>query len=161
MRTLKGRQPRPLAERFWAKVDRFGDNECWRWIGSIDTRGYGTIGADGGRPLLRAHRVSYEIASGPIPLGLVVCHICDNRSCVNPCHLFAATQRENCLDMIRKGRRHSSKGEHNPAAKLTPAQVIAIRNDRRRHNVVAAVFGVGPTTVASIRKGQSWTHLWA
>lgn len=55
----KGRQPRPLAERFWEKVDRRGPDECWPFLGSIDGRGYGSIGANGGKPLRRAHRVAY------------------------------------------------------------------------------------------------------
>ena len=67
MHAHKGRQARPLAERFWEKVDVRSAAECWFWIGSIDTRGYGTIGANSGRPLLRAHRVSFELKVGSIP----------------------------------------------------------------------------------------------
>jgi hypothetical protein len=131
MGVSKGRQPRPLAKRFWEKVDKRCQDDCWRWIGSINTRGYETIGADGGRPLHRAHRVAFELAVGPIPQGLVVCHICDRRECVNPKHLFLGTQRETILDMIRKGRRHSSAGEQNPSAKLNAERVLAIRHDGR------------------------------
>ena len=73
MHAHKGRQARPLAERFWEKVDVRSAAECWFWIGSIDTRGYGTIGANSGRPLLRAHRVSFELKVGSIPDGQGVC----------------------------------------------------------------------------------------
>ena len=34
-----GPNPKPMAERFWAKVDRSGD--CWLWQGSRYTNGYG------------------------------------------------------------------------------------------------------------------------
>ena len=159
MHVHKGRQPRPLRDRFWEKVDVRSEAECWPWIGSIDTRGYGTIGADGGRPLMRAHRVSYEFAHGSIPDGLFVCHACDNRDCVNPNHLFAATQRENVRDMVRKGRRHSSAGDLNPSAKLRSDQVVAIRRDRRCSVEILAEYGISSSTLCSIRTHHTWRHL--
>ncbi len=159
MHANKGRQPRPLVDRFWEKVAVRSQGECWTWTGSLDTRGYGTIGADGGRPLMRAHRVSYELANGPIPSGLVVCHACDNRDCVNPGHLFAATQRDNVRDMVRKGRRHSSAGDRNPSAKLRSDQVIAIRQDRRRSREICAEYGIASSTLLSITRHETWRHL--
>ncbi len=52
-----------------------------------------------------AHRVAYELATGPIPEGMVVCHRCDTPACINPDHLFVGTQQDNIADMHRKGRR--------------------------------------------------------
>lgn len=79
--------------RFWSKVDRSG--ECWLWRGSRFSTGYGHFTAGG--VLLRAHRVAFELANGPIPEGLVLDHICNVRHCVNPAHLRAVTNRENVL----------------------------------------------------------------
>jgi hypothetical protein len=155
----KGRQPRELAERFWEKVDRRDEDDCWPWIGSIDTRGYGTIGANGGRPLLRAHRVVYELSISAIPPGMVVCHRCDNRACVNPGHLFVGTQRDNIMDMLHKGRRRSYAGTGAPCAKLTDDQVLAIRADKRRVREIMATYQIGDTTVYSIKNRKSWVHL--
>lgn len=159
MGRLKGRQPRPLTERFWEKVDIRGEDECWPWIASLDSRGYGSIGSDGGKPLMRAHRVAYELCLGRIPPGLVVCHACDNRVCVNPHHLFVATQRDNVIDMIRKGRRHSSAGELNPMVKLNTTQVIAIRRDHRPPRAIVAEYGISKSTLRSIRRNETWRHL--
>lgn len=159
MARRKGRQPRPLAERFWEKVDKRGPDECWPWVGSIDTRGYCSIGADGGKPLLRAHRVAYELCVGPIPPGLVVCHTCDTRHCVNPIHLFVATQRENVLDMVRKGRRQWPAGERHPKAKLRAEDVIAIRNDTRPPRLIRAEYGIGKTTLHQIKRRETWRCL--
>ena len=104
-----GPVPRPLAERFWPKVDVRGPDECWPWR-ATQWRGYGKIGIGGATGTdVRAHRVSWEIHNGPIPAGMLVCHRCDAPSCVNPAHLFLGTQRDNMADMLAKGR-HAHAG---------------------------------------------------
>lgn len=65
---------------------------CWNWGGAL-SRGYGVIRVDGKKAL--AHRVSYELANGPIPEGLQIDHMCHNRRCVNPSHLQAVTAEGN------------------------------------------------------------------
>ncbi len=98
-------QPRqPLADRFWAKVDKSG--ECWLWTGARSGRNrYGYFGLGGKRDgIARAHRVAYELTIGSIPDGMVVCHKCDTPHCVNPSHLFVGTPKDNTEDMLRKGR---------------------------------------------------------
>lgn len=52
----------------------------------------------------RAHRAAWVEASGPIPLGILVCHRCDNPPCCNPAHLFLGTQSDNIKDGYAKGR---------------------------------------------------------
>ena len=94
---LRGPKPRPLAERFWAKVQVTPG--CWPWQGHVMPNGYGTVTSGGkyGKTLL-AHRVSYEIHHGPIPEGLHIDHVrprCSRRDCVNPSHLEAVTQKIN------------------------------------------------------------------
>jgi hypothetical protein len=100
---LPPRRRGTLSERFWRFVQR-GD-ACWTWTGSRNEHGYGQIhgGPGVGRPLI-ASRVSWEIHHGPIPDGLLVCHTCDNPSCVNPAHLFLGSHADNGRDMSAKGR---------------------------------------------------------
>lgn len=92
-------------ERFMALISHSG--ECWVWQGARSPKGYGRFAtkvANGWR-LRRAHRVSYEHFVGPIN-ELLVCHHCDNPSCVNPGHLFLGTAKDNAQDASRKGRVH-------------------------------------------------------
>jgi hypothetical protein len=92
----------PLAERFWAKVDKTGG--CWLWTGTVAPNGYGRISMGSKYP--GAHRVAYELLVGPIPVGTELDHLCRVRLCVKvvadeqgPAHLEAVTHAEN----IRRG----------------------------------------------------------
>src|SRR5438105_140221 len=89
----------PVAERFWAKVDRFDPDHCWEWTGGRSDTGYGSLnlGRDGSRRSVSAHRFAYELLIGPIPAGLVTDHLCRNRMCVNPKHLEMVSPRTNVL----------------------------------------------------------------
>lgn len=106
----EGENYQDLAHRFWPKVKK--TEGCWLWIGARRKDGYGEIYYKG--RTLSAHRVAYVLVYGPIPKGSVVCHKCDNTSCVRPDHLIAATQRENAQDAARKGRVIRNIGEENP-----------------------------------------------
>lgn len=92
--------------RFWAKVDKGSDAECWEWTASRNSYGYGQLAVvlpSGKRPRL-AHRLSWELHVGPIPEGMCILHRCDNPPCVNPSHLFIGTKADNYRDMRAKGR---------------------------------------------------------
>lgn len=73
----------------------FTSGECWLWKGQKTQDGYGRFSARG--ESVRAHRYTYELFVGKIPNGLVIDHLCRNRSCVNPLHLEPVTNRENLL----------------------------------------------------------------
>ncbi len=96
-------------ERFWKNVRKQPGDGCWLWTGRKNPAGYGLFFV---RPSVRfAHRLSCMMEFGEIPQGLVACHKCDVRNCVNPSHFFFGTNRENSYDRHLKGR-NASGPEH-------------------------------------------------
>ena len=90
-------KPRPLADRFWEKVQK--TETCWLWTGTMPEHGYGAIyrSRQVGKGRMAAHRVAYEMFRGPIPHGLTIDHLCRNRRCVNPDHLEAVSLAVNVM----------------------------------------------------------------
>jgi len=97
---------------FWEKVDKTGD--CWLWTAGKNKQGYGRFGIyrEGRSFRINAHRVSYFISIGNINNDLLVCHKCDNPTCVNPSHLFLGTHKDNAIDRVNKGRNNSPTGDN-------------------------------------------------
>lgn len=145
--------------RVWFDMhtDRTGD--CWVWTGGRNGAGYGTFRV--GRKSILAHRYSYQITKGTIAAGLLVCHSCDNRKCVNPNHLFLGTHTDNGQDMSNKGRNKVGNWLGGlRRAKLTPQEVLAIRSDHDASSVeLAAKYGVNKVTIQQIRRRETWTWL--
>lgn len=157
------RIPRPLAERFFEKVERVPFSGCWLWTASTTQRGYGCFALRRTKQE-GAHRVSYRMHKGPIPDGLMVLHRCDVPPCVNPDHLFLGTCRDNAADMIAKGRQIKAqlKGSQCPNAKLTENAVIEIRERHRlgeSDEWLASEFGVRQSIINKVRNRRVWTHV--
>ena len=152
---------RSLAERFWEKVVVREQSECWTWTACVGRKGYGKIGSgQRDKPTVEAHIVSWELANGPRPAGMNVCHHCDTPACVNPSHLFLGTQAENQADMVSKLRQ--TLGEKNSMAKLTESDVRTIRALLRRgvmQKSIAVMFGVTDPTISNIKSGKTWSHV--
>lgn len=115
--------PRQL-KNFFKKVNKNGTvpahrpelGKCWLWTAGTLSNGYGCFSMFG--RMRRPHRVSWLIHNGIIPKGAgfhgtCVLHKCDNRSCVNPEHLFLGTITDNVRDMEAKGRSYHPSGDQN------------------------------------------------
>ncbi len=188
-------QSTSVCARFWSYVSKDGPTPerypelgpCWPWTGGgINRRrgtNYGVFWSDG--KAVRAHRVAWELACGPVPDGLYVLHRCDNPPCCNPAHLFLGTDLDNMRDKVAKGRatagdqhyartnperlphgeQHWAKrnpekyhrGQAHPMAKLTAAQASEIHGATSVPvKVLASRYGVSMGTIYSIRTGHGW-----
>ena len=147
-------------ERFRAKVC-VAESGCWEWIGARNggSRGprYGNFVFKG--TVHKAHRVAWEIYRGQIPVGVEVCHRCDNEKCVNPDHLFLGTHQDNMDDMMRKGR---GNRDGKASRKVTDDQVREIRL-RAAAGVTAAEMarelGMSKSGVCRIVRGESFPEV--
>jgi hypothetical protein len=163
---------RPLAERFWEKVDTSGEG-CWLWTAAKLPWGYGAFIGLGER---RAHRVAWVLTHGPIPAGVQLRHkVCDNPPCCRPSHMKLGTNNENRQDSVEKGRHargensgwglhpeRQTKGEASHHAKLTEAQVREMRQRAEAGETqrsLATEFGVGPMQVSRIVRRLKWKHV--
>lgn len=146
--------------RFWEYVDKKKPSECWEWLGYKKPGGYGQFHRYGfGRHKpIGAHRFSYELKFGPIPKGLLICHTCDNRYCVNPKHLWLGTHADNFRDMKNKMRH--CYGERNALAKLTSKKVKEIRfkyeNTNTTQQKLANEYGIERGSIGKILRNERW-----
>ena len=131
--------------------------DCIIWTGSVDTHGYGALNIK--RPgerwsLHRAHRLSWEIANGKKPAGMVL-HRCHNRLCINPEHLYVGNHAQNMADRASSGRNRSGRD------RLTKELVSKIRNLCVNHKQrdVAAMMKLPKSTIGDVMSGRCWKDL--
>jgi len=158
--------------RFWAKVEKRAGDGCWLWRGANSGNGYGGVRV--GYRMVPAHRVSWEMVNGPIPDGEWGLHKCEDRYplssteyrlCVRPDHLHCGTNVDNHLDARRAGR--APVGERSGSAKLTPDDVMDIRQHCRPHArdgvssviALARLYGVSRDAVRRVIQRKSWSHV--
>jgi hypothetical protein len=135
---------------------------CLLWLGGVTGRGYGLIWFEG--KVQSVHRAVWKHRRGPIPKGLCVCHRCDVKLCAEFNHLFLGTERDNAHDCIAKGRfvfpvPSFAHGEQHGRAKLTVQDVLAIRQDGRKQNDIAATYGVDRSTISLVRRRKIWEYV--
>jgi hypothetical protein len=146
-------------DRLWKNTDR--STGCWIWLGLKSQKGYGSISYQGKG--VRTHRLAWQLTNGQIPPGMMVCHSCDNPSCINPDHLFLGTNSDNQKDRVSKGRKNRGefkKGESHWCSKLTRAQVDEMRRIRQTTGLseskLAKMFGIGKSQSHNILIGNGW-----
>lgn len=135
--------------RFWGKVKKRTDSECWLWIAGTNIKGYGRFKV--GKRFESAHRVSWVLANGQVPPGhgyhgTIIMHRCDNPRCCNPAHLMAGSAQDNVQDMLAKGRHGARLAPHNAA------HYDMIVSDPRGIRLLSAATGIPQSTIARLRR---------
>lgn len=160
-KTGNGREMRgqPLSVRLSARCVKDESSDCILWFGTKNNKGYGRITYE--KKQISVHRVSYELANGPIPDGKFVLHSCDNPLCVNPNHLSLGDQKENMRQASDRGRVKvpKCKGIEQGNCKLSENDVLKIRESIGTVVSVAKEFNVSPATISRIRLRKGWTHI--
>lgn len=137
-------------------------NGCWIWKKGKTPQGYPCFYSLCPRTNKRidlAHRFSFSLFNGSIPDGMMICHKCDNPSCVNPDHLFAGTHDDNMKDKVKKKRQIHGPMMHN--AKLNWKLVRKFRNEYLLGNSCTQLskkYGYHESTIADVVKKRSWKH---
>ena len=115
-----------IAKRFWPRVAKAGDHDCWLWTGPPQNGGYGYCYVNYKK--LLAHRVSYALSKGS-PLDQMVCNACDTPLCVNPAHLWLGSSFDNARDARDKGRSRGMQLSHCLSGhEFTPANTYIRKN---------------------------------
>ena len=149
--------------RFWSKVNK--TENCWIWIGGKNDEGYGKFTIGRGKKHVNAHRYSYELFHKVSPGDMLVCHHCDNTSCVNPQHLYLGTAKDNSNDKVKRGRSNSPVGSRSYLSKLKESDILVIRNAisfdgiEEKANQLAEQYNVKIDCIYDILRRQRWKHV--
>lgn len=160
---VRGLIPYTPVERetnFWASLN-YSEFGCWNWKRCQDENGYGRFRWPGDRSH-RSNRISWRLTRGAIPIGLFVCHKCDNPLCARPDHLFLGTQDENMKDMTSKQRSFSQLGSLNGHAKLGDDDVRTIRTlagSGFNFAELGRMFSVTKECIGLIVRRQTWKNI--
>lgn len=135
-------------------------------LGSLDGSGY--LHLDGrcyGLGNLSIARVVWEAANGPIADGMQVNHINGVKTDNRIANLELVTPKENTHHAFATGLRSGLKGEKHHQAKLTEADVHAIRLAYNRYSrdvnarALAVKYGVTRKCIADVVIGNTWRHV--
>lgn len=145
-----------IPERVMNAVEK--TDSCWVWTKGKLAGGYGQVVVN--KQKWTAHRLFYTAYNGPIPNGLLVCHTCDNPSCVNPEHLYCGTHKDNNRDTYTRNRMPLRYGDRaTNVAKLTKEAAIEIKYSSLTSKELQQKHQVHQSQISRIRAGKTWKNI--
>jgi len=124
-------------ERFWQRVERKHESECWPWLGGVTGSGYGMFThlprKNGRMTQTTAHRYAWLSSGGDIPDGWHIDHLCRNTVCVNPAHLEPVTPQVNTLRGVGPSAKNAERTECVNGHELDPDNVWLDGKRNSRH----------------------------
>lgn len=140
------------------------ETQCIEWTGFKDKNGYGElcIIKNGIERFWKAHRASWLVHNGDIPNNMLVCHYCDNPSCIRIEHLFLGTHKDNMKDKMQKGRHRTHKGSECKRSKLNEIQameILNLKNSGISSHELCKKYNIKASTIRSIWQRRTWKHI--
>jgi hypothetical protein len=159
--------PKSLKDRFFSKVllpaPSKMEKDCWIWIGTKNSGGYGVIRVLKGQSMKLAHRLSYQFDKGLFNQSLCVLHKCNNPECVNPNHLYLGTRTDNHRYMVSQNRH--AKGNavalfeyRNANTKISKDVIRQIRSSKKPIKELSQLFGISLSYTYQIKNGNYRKH---
>ena len=148
-------------DRFWKKVNKKGEDECWDWTAGLSGEGYGKFQLNG--KSINSHRCSLFLAHAVQPLNKpFALHTCkENKKCCNPNHLYYGDNQDNSND--KKKDNTMSIGILNGNCKLKEEQVreIKLKYIPRKYTLkkLANEYNISKQMIGFIINNKSWKHL--
>ena len=149
--------------RFWRRIEKGGIEECWNWLGNVNSHGYGTVRLTPEPRVHKSigtHRAAWELTYGPVTDGRYVLHKneCNNRRCCNPNHLYLGDAQKNAED--RDGAGHGPAGKRRNSLEVD--DVVNIRKMAKAGvplTHIAKLHGIAYPTAIKAATGATWKHV--
>lgn len=144
-------------KRFFMSFTKGKKDECWEWEKGRNRYGFFYARKSGWSKTLLAHRVAWVIEhDSSIPDGMLICHTCDNKLCVNPSHLYLGTWHDNNGDTVKRHPTGGNRKTGNDCSwtKIKDEQLQEIIDSSETQSVIAARYGVDQSVISRIKNGK-------
>jgi hypothetical protein len=139
-KSMEEEKLRRKLEKYCTRKDK---TECWGWSGSIGIDGRPKIGISGSS--MGAHRASWLLTYGKIPIGKCILQKCNNKECINPNHLIMASNNKNVAAKFKRA------GRSRLSMDIPEKLMDLLKNNAEKYNQTLTKY-VGKQLYEAVRK---------